>query len=101
VPKVKKENSKVECPDCGKRMSAKTLKYSHVPNCLFKKQADKEEALLKETSLRSPVDEGKRALILSDEVIEAEVQKRMSSARAERLNRRQKQLERLVANALP
>ena len=97
--KVEKENSssrtpmvKVECPDCGKRMSAKTLKYSHVPNCLFKKQGDKEEALLKET-------EGKRALILSDEVIEAEVQKRMSSAKAERLNRRQKH-ERKCKNIL-
>ena len=33
------------------------------------------------------------------EVIEAEVQKRMSCAKAERLSRRQKQIESLVANA--
>ena len=64
--KVEKENSKVECPDCGKRMSAKTLRYSHIPNCLFKKQADKEEALIKES-------EGKCVMTISDEVIEAEV----------------------------
>ena len=31
-------SQKVSCPDCGKQMSAKTLKYSHAPNCLAKKQ---------------------------------------------------------------
>ena len=29
---------KVACPDCGKKMSAKTLKYSHGPNCVIHKQ---------------------------------------------------------------
>ena len=29
---------KVACPDCGKKMSAKTLKYSHGPNCVINKQ---------------------------------------------------------------
>ena len=33
-------SQKVSCPDCGKQMSAKTLKYSHAPNCLAKKQRD-------------------------------------------------------------
>ena len=33
-----KSEAKVACPDCGKQMSAKTLKYSHVPNCTAKKQ---------------------------------------------------------------
>ena len=39
LPKEKSttENNKVECPDCGKTMSAKTLRYSHGPYCLFKK----------------------------------------------------------------
>ena len=36
-----KASDKVECPDCGKQMSATTLRYSHAPNCLFKKQAVK------------------------------------------------------------
>ena len=31
-------DTKVACPDCGKQMSAKTLKYSHGPNCSSKKQ---------------------------------------------------------------
>ncbi|MFM7980290.1 MAG: hypothetical protein ACKPKO_13340, partial [Candidatus Fonsibacter sp.] len=35
--KSSKENTKVECLDGGKSMSAKTLRYSHGPNCLFKK----------------------------------------------------------------
>jgi hypothetical protein len=78
------ENKKVECPDCGKQMSAKTLKYSHAPNCLFKKQVDKEEAQMK---------------TIPAEVIEVEIQKRMSHAKSERLSRRQKQIESLVANA--
>ena len=81
------ESNKVECPDCGKKMSAKTLRYNHGPNCLFRKQADKEEAQM------NKVKE------VSEEVIEAEVQTRMSNAKAERLNRRQKQIESLVANA--
>ena len=33
-----KGDDKVGCPDCGKQMSAKTLKYSHGPNCSSKKQ---------------------------------------------------------------
>ena len=82
--KIFTENKKVECPDCGKQMSAKTLKYSHAPNCLFKKQVDKEEAQMK---------------TIPAEVIEVEIQKRMSHAKSERLSRRQKQIESLVANA--
>lgn len=34
--KGKKAQPKAECPDCGKTMSAKALKYSHVPNCKAK-----------------------------------------------------------------
>ena len=35
--------SKVACPDCGKKMSAKTLKYSHGPNCVIQKQKQSQE----------------------------------------------------------
>ena len=34
---------KVACPDCGKKMSAKTLKYSHGPNCVIHKQKQSRE----------------------------------------------------------
>ena len=36
-------DDKVACPDCGKQMSAKTLKYSHVANCVTKKPKTKTE----------------------------------------------------------
>ncbi len=36
-------DDKVACPDCGKQMSAKTLKYSHAANCVTKKQKTKTE----------------------------------------------------------
>ena len=38
-----KGEDKVGCPHCGKQMSAKTLKYSHGPNCNGKKQQTKTE----------------------------------------------------------
>ena len=34
---------KVACPDCGKKMSVKTLKYSHGPNCVIQKQKQSQE----------------------------------------------------------
>ena len=37
-----KIDDKVACPDCGKQMSAKTLRYSHGPNCASKKQKKEE-----------------------------------------------------------
>ena len=43
LPVESKVESKVECPDCGKQMSAKTLRYSHGPNCSAKKQKGSEE----------------------------------------------------------
>ena len=39
-------DDKVACPDCGKQMSAKTLKYSHVANCVTQKQKTKTEKLM-------------------------------------------------------
>ena len=46
TPEPKEEariDDKVACPDCGKQMSAKTLKYSHVANCVTKKPKTKTE----------------------------------------------------------
>ena len=47
-----KMDTNVACPDCGKQMSAKTLKYSHGPNCSSKKQkrGDDEVAKLSHTA---------------------------------------------------
>lgn len=117
---------KVKCPDCGKQMSAKTLKYSHGPNCVVKKkEADKEEAdnitqykqerdaLFKEqhakekaelARLRNNIMAGASSRAepnVTDEMIEELIQTRMNSVKRERLVRREEALEKLVAGALP
>ena len=83
-----KASEKVSCPDCGKQMSAKTLKYSHVPNCLVKKQ--KEAHGQPEPFANATI---------TDEMIEQEIEKRLTNRRAERMVKRQKDLEKLVAGA--
>ena len=47
-----KVDAKVECPDCGKMMSQKTLRYSHGPNCVAKKQKNEEYANMSHTAKR-------------------------------------------------
>ena len=77
-----KVESKVACPDCGKQMSAKTLRCSHGPNCPAKKQK------------QSEVDTS-----VFEQVIENEVQKRLHNSRAQRAVRRQEMVEKLMQNA--
>jgi hypothetical protein len=81
---------KVACPDCGKEMSAKTLKYSHVPNCMAKKQKVDEE-------------QPAAAPSVSEELIEEIVQKRWDNVtnnlRQQRLERKQAAIERLISRA--
>ncbi len=80
-----KMDTKVACPDCGKQMSAKTLKYSHGPNCSSKKQKQ---------SPREQIDKS-----VFEEVVESEVQKRLHNTRACRAIRRQEMVEKLMQNA--
>ena len=80
-----KTDQKVACPDCGKQMSAKTLKYSHAPNCVVKKNTKPD-----------PVAERE---VITDEMIEHEIGKRMTNKRSERLAKREKALEQLISNA--
>jgi hypothetical protein len=76
---------KVACPDCGKEMSAKTLKYSHAPNCVSKKkQSDEQPAA---------------APAISEELIEDLVQKRLTNVRQDRLARKQAMMEKLISGA--
>ena len=85
-PKV---DAKVACPDCGKQMSAKTLKYSHGPNCSSKKQkqGDEEEST-KTDIVRNPLTEA----ILDN-------WKETRCTRAARAVRRQEMVDRLIQNA--
>ena len=85
-PKV---DAKVACPDCGKQMSAKTLKYSHGPNCSSKKQkqGDEEEST-KTDIVRNPLTEA----ILDN-------WKETRCTRLARAARRQEMVDRLIQNA--
>ena len=84
-----KVDAKVACPDCGKQMSAKTLKYSHGPNCSSKKQKQGDEEGVKELIEKS----------VFEEVVEHEVQKRLHNTRACRAVRRAEMVEKLIQNA--
>ena len=78
---------KVACPDCGKQMSAKTLKYSHAPNCVVAKKQAKQE------------DDNDDHRNIPEEIIEQEVKKRMNQTRADRIARKQEAVSKLIANA--
>lgn len=84
-----KVDTKVACPDCGKQMSAKTLKYSHGPNCSSKKQkqGDEEEST-KTDIVRNPLTEA----ILDN-------WKETRCTRLARAVRRQEMVDRLIQNA--
>jgi Zn finger protein HypA/HybF involved in hydrogenase expression len=93
---VKAEPAKVTCPDCGKQMSAKTLKYSHVPNCTARKAA----AGAAET--QSPREEARKSLRdqATDDMLHYEIDQRLlMNRRAERATRRQAMVDKLIANA--
>ena len=75
---VVEEAAKASCPDCGKQMSAKTLKYSH--KCTTAKVA--------------PVVTSRIV-----EIVEDEVEKHLSNRRAERTARREAVVEKLMQSA--
>ena len=84
-------DDKVACPDCGKQMSAKTLKYSHVANCVTQKQKTKTE----KTDEQQPVfTQGSQEI--SEELIEHHIRTRSRAARA---LRRETMMNNLVQSA--
>ena len=78
APALVEEAAKASCPDCGKQMSAKTLKYSH--KCTTAKVA--------------PVVTSRIV-----EIVEDEVEKRFNNRRAERAARREAVVEKLMLSA--
>ena len=90
---------KVACPDCGKEMSAKTLKYSHAPSCVIKKKQSDEQPAAVVPDRRRDSPEGN----ISEELIEELVQKRWDNVsnnlRRERLARKQAMMEKLISGA--
>ena len=118
LPKQEPEvETKDACPDCGKQVSAKTLKYSHRPNCMSKRQKqshEKEEyARLSGAAKQLAQDEGgvggANALCaiemldslnnVPEHVIRDIVQKRMTTKRTERDARREDIVQKLMQNA--
>ena len=107
-----KGDDKVGCPDCGKQMSAKTLKYSHGPNCSSKKQKKGDEEFAKTLRTAKQIaheiggEHGANALDafamlesldkVPDHVIERHIRTRQ---RAERATRREMMMNNLMQSA--
>ena len=81
-----KIDDKVACPDCGKQMSAKTLKYSHGPNCVTNKQKQESQTTLSRQTV-------------TNNSIEHDVQTRLTNKRSERTARREEMVQKLMQNA--
>ena len=63
VKENKKVSDKVQCPDCGKMVSSKSLKYSHVHTCTAKKSKplhvtndDKQDDTIEDVKTFEPVN---------------------------------------------
>ena len=97
-PEQKGQDPKVACPDCGKKMAAKTLKYSHGPNCVInkQKQSQDDEEYAKVSQEVGPLDSGGRGESGANALLQHHVQTR---ARAERATRREAMVANLMKNA--
>ena len=93
LPGELKVDTKVACPDCGKQMSAKTLKYSHGPNCSAKKQ--------KQWVADQRDDEESQPNIVRNPLTETILDnwKETRCTRLARAVRRQEMVDRLIQNA--
>jgi hypothetical protein len=61
---------KVKCPDCGKMVSDKTFKYTHIHNCKSKKEAMKEQHV-EDTEVKEQ-DESKQVDVEEEYVLGSE-----------------------------
>jgi len=84
-----KTDAKTACPDCGKQMSAKTLKYSHA--CPATKKQN-------QVTPRGESPE-RKSIYPTDELIEWEVQRRLDGRRRERAVRREEMVNKLMQSA--
>ena len=84
-----KGDDKVGCSDCGKQMSAKTLKYSHGPNCSSKKPKTKTDT-----------KEGLQPTIQREEITEELIEHHIRTrTRADRALRRETMMNKLMQTA--
>ena len=91
VVELPKEDGGVKqaCPDCGKQMSAKTLKYSHTCPATKKQNPITPRG-------ESP---DRKTIYPTDELIEWEVQRRLDGRRRERAVRREEMVNKLMQGA--
>ncbi len=94
---VPKGEEKIACSDCGKQVSAKTLKYSHGPNCNCKKQKTKTEVesqpKIQRVLTLSGADQREA---ITEELIEHHIR---TQSRAERATRRETMMNKLMQTA--
>jgi len=84
------EDAKVACPDCGKKMSSRTLKYSHGANCVAKRPPRETQA---SDNDNVPVQD------VTEETIEEEIQRRINGRRNDRSSRREAMVNKLMQDA--
>ena len=79
-----KKDDKVVCPDCGRKVSAKTLKYTHKNNCkAFKEQQQPQQQL------------PHSAVVYQEDTLEEKMQRR----REQRLQQKDERIQSLIAEA--
>ena len=96
--------SGVACPDCGKKMAAKTLKHSHGPNCVINKQKQSQDdnatQLAEEVGPQDSGTIGVHQEGIGESRANALLQHHMQTrVRAERATRREAMVANLMKNA--
>ena len=84
-----KPNDKVNCPNCNKQMSAKTLKYTHSFNC--KSKPVQIEQPIQHVQHKEPV--------VTEEMLDQAIKKRMTNNRELRAQQRAEKMQSLIKNA--
>ena len=101
TPEVK-DNKKVrvtelhKCPDCGKEMTKKSLRYSHAQNCTAKK-TQVEQPKVKQTlvKIHTP-NQTTKEYVIPEEVIQQEILKRADNIKVARIQRKQENIKKLA-----
>ena len=97
--KTKKKDDKVACPDCGRMVSAKTLKYTHKANCKALKPKPEpvhSAVVYQKEEEPAPVKAPEPTLI---EQYEESIEDRMKKLRAQRMQKKQERISSLAAQA--
>ena len=93
-----------KCPDCGKEMTKKSLRYSHAQNCPAKKS---ENAIpkpppkplgLPKKMIVVKEETPKPTYVIPDEIIQQEILKRVDHLKTLRIQKKQDNIKKLAAN---